>query len=77
MIIKPRGNAVSVTTANTVNDAVLVRIHATNAATITVAGDVSGTFNMSQGQVEYVEKSTTDTIASNTAVSCTSVSYKG
>lgn len=76
MIIKVKGNAVSVTTANTVSDATLVRIHAPAAATVTVAGSTVGTFNMSANSVEIVEKLATDTIASNTAVSCTPVSYK-
>ena len=76
MIIKVKGNAVNVTTANTVNDANLVRIHATNAATITVAGDINGSFNMSQSSVEIVEKKPTDTIAASATVSCTPVSYR-
>lgn len=79
MIIRVKGSAISVTTANTVSDSTLVRIHATNAATITVAntGGTIGTFDMSQGQVETLEKASSDTIASNAAVSCTPVAYKG
>lgn len=76
MIIKVKGNAVNVTTANTVSDANLVRIHATNAATITVAGDINGSFNMTANQVEIVEKNPTDTIAATAAVSCTPVAYR-
>lgn len=77
MIIKVKGNAINVTTANTVNDASLVRIFATNAATITIAGETNGTFNMASNQVEVVEKLPADTIAASAAVSCTPVSYKG
>lgn len=80
MIIKVKGPAVSVTTANTVTDSNLVRIHATNAAVISIAdseGETLGSFNMSIGQVEIVEKETTDTIAASAAVSCTPVSYRG
>lgn len=77
MIIKVKGNAVNVTTANTVSDSSLVRIFATNAATITIAGETAGTFVMAANQVEIVEKLPTDTIAASAAVSCTPVSYKG
>jgi hypothetical protein len=76
MIIKVKGPAVSVSTANTVLDSTLVRIYATNAATITIAGTVNGSFDMNQYQVEYVEKVTTDTITASAAVSCTPVSYR-
>ena len=76
MIIKVRGNAINVTAANTVNDASLVRIFATNPATITIAGSVSGTFVMASNQVEIIEKGITDTIAASAAVSCTPISYK-
>lgn len=76
MIIKVKGNAVSVSSANTVNNSTLVRVFATNAATITIAGEVNGTFDMAQYQTEYVEKSTTDTITASAAVSCTPVSYR-
>lgn len=80
MIIKPKGSAVAVTTDNTVNDALLVRIFATNAATITMkdsANTVIGTFDMAQYGTEIIEKRQTDTIAATASVSCTPVSYKG
>ena len=79
MIIRVKGSAVAVTAANTVADSTLVRIHATNAATITVAntGGTIGTFDMAQYGVEIVEKETSDTIAATASVSCTPVSYKG
>lgn len=76
MIIKVKGNAINVTAANTVSDSTLVRIFATNAATITIAGATSGTFVMASNQVEIVEKGATDTIAASAAVSCTPISYK-
>lgn len=76
MIIKVKGNAINVTTANTVSSASIVRIFATNAATITLAGDTVGTFNMAANTVEIVEKHPSDTIAASAAVSCTPVSYK-
>lgn len=76
MIIKVKGNAIAVSTANTVSDSTLVRIHATNAATITIAGETNGSFNMTANAVEIVEKLPTDTIAATAAVSCTPISYK-
>jgi hypothetical protein len=76
MIIKVKGNAISVSSANTVSESNLVRIYATNAATITIAGGVNGTFDMAQYQVEYVEKGTSDTITASANVSCTPVSYR-
>ena len=76
MIIKVKGNAINVTTANTVSDASVVRIFATNAATITLAGDTVGTFNMAINTVEIVEKQPSDTIAASAAVSCTPVSFR-
>ena len=76
MIIKVKGNAANITAANTVSDATLVRIFATNAATITIAGETNGTFVMAANQVEVVEKMAADTIAASAAVSCTPVAYK-
>jgi hypothetical protein len=76
MIIKVKGNAINVTTANTVSDSSVVRIFATNAATITLAGDTVGTFNMAVNTVEIVEKQPSDTIAASAAVSCTPVSFR-
>jgi hypothetical protein len=73
-IIKVLGDEVDITSANTVNDAMLVRVYATNEATITVGS--TGSFTMPAGSVTFVEKANTDTIeASNTAVA-TAVSYK-
>lgn len=73
-IVKVLGSEVDITTANTVNDAVLVRVYATNIATITVGS--SGSFTMPAGSVTFVEKASTDTIeASNTAFAAP-VSYK-
>ena len=76
MIIKVKGNAINVTTANTVSEASIVRIFATNAATITLAGETVGTFNMAANILEIVEKQPSDTIAASAAVSCTPVSFR-
>lgn len=75
-IIKPLGTAVSVTTANTVSGATLVRCYAAAAATVTVSGSVNGSFLMGPGRVDFIEKASTDTIAANSALSCTPVAYK-
>lgn len=73
-IIKIIGNEVDITTANTVNDARLVRVYATNEALITVGS--SGSFTVPAGSVTFVEKEIDETIeASNTAVAA-AVSYK-
>ena len=77
-IIKVKGSAVDVTTANTVNNSKLVRIYAAADTTVTVADDAPttlGTFVMPAGSIEYVEKNPTDTIAADVSVSCTPVSY--
>lgn len=79
MIIKVKGSAIDVTTANTVSSAKLVRCFASSAATVTITnddGDTLGTFKMPQNTVEYVEKAADDKIASTSALSCTPVSYK-
>jgi hypothetical protein len=76
-IIKVKGPQVAVTTANTVNNANLVRVYASSNTIITIAGTVSGSFTMTAGNVEYVEKGATDTIASGTGTAyCTPVSYR-
>lgn len=78
-IIKVKGPAVDVTTANTVNNAVLVRIYSQNGATITIIDPVAsttlGSFIMPTDGVEYVEKKPTDTITADVLVSATPVSY--
>ena len=77
-IIKVKGSAIDVTTANTVSDAPLVRVFAAAAATVTVAntGGTIGTIKMPAGGVEYIEKEPTDTIAGSGTLSCTPVAYK-
>lgn len=77
-IIKVKGAAANVTTADTVSDSKLVRIYAAANTLITISDDTPttlGTFIMSGGSVEYVEKDPSDTITANSSVSCTPVSY--
>lgn len=74
-ILKLKGAKVDFTTANTVSDATLVRVFAAAASTVTVAGDHAGSFIMPAGHVTFIEKSSDDTIAGTTTLSCTPVSY--
>lgn len=77
MIIKPLGLAVNVTSASTVNNARLVRAYAAADAEVTIANDSAntGSFIMSSGSVEIIEKGATDTITSNTTLSCTPIAF--
>ena len=73
-IIKVIGDEIDISSANTVNDAPLIRVFATNQAVITVG--TSGSFTMPAGSVTFIEKASTETVAaSNTAVAA-AVSYK-
>ena len=79
MIIKPLGQIISVTSANTVANSNLVRIHTTAITTVTVAnstGSTLGSISIPANFVEIVEKHTTDTIACSAAANCTPVAYK-
>lgn len=78
-IIKPKALEMDLTTANTVNNATLVRIYAASAAVITVAdaaGANTGSFTIPAAAVEFVEKEALGTVASNTSVKAVSVAYK-
>lgn len=78
MIIKPLGQIIAVTSANTVANTSLVRIHASSETTVTIArGDVTiGSFSMPANSVEIVEKGSTDTVACTASANCTPVAYK-
>ena len=79
MIIKPTANLIAVTTASSVANSTLVRIHTTSATTITVktsTGNFVGTFSMPANSVEIVEKAALDTIASSASANCTPIAYK-
>lgn len=78
MIIKPLGELVVVTTANSVANSNLVRIHSSSATTVTIASGANtiGTFSMPANSVEIVEKAATDTIACSAAANCTPVAFK-
>jgi hypothetical protein len=79
MIIKPLGSLISVTSANTVANSNLVRIHTTNITTVTIAdsnANVLGTISIPANFVEIIEKHATDTIACSASANCTPVAYK-
>lgn len=79
MIIKPLGTLIAVTSANTVANSNLVRIHTTSATTVTVAnstGSTLGSISIPANFVEILEKHATDTIACSVAANCTPVAYK-
>lgn len=77
-IIKLKGTEVGVTNATSVDSATLVRIYAPANSEITVT-DTSNTalsFTMPGGSVEFLEKLSTDTVASDVEVLVTPIAYK-
>lgn len=67
------------TTANTVNNAKLVRVHATANTVVTVANSsagVLGTLSVFGGTDVFVEKQPTDTIATDVAAKAVSVAFR-
>jgi len=80
MIIKPIGEEVSVTTADDIDGARLVRVYAAAVSKITIssaeANTVVGSFTVPADAVTIVEKNSADTVAGSTTLLCTPVSYK-
>jgi hypothetical protein len=78
MIVKPLATELSVSSANTVYDAQLVRIYAAANSVVTIAGnsEPTGSFTLPGGSVVFVEKAKENTIAGTTTLLCTPVSYK-
>jgi chitodextrinase len=76
--VKVKGQEISVTTANTVGDAVLVRVYAPSATVLTFAntGGTTGTYSMGANMDEVFVKEATDTIAATVAVKCVAIAYK-
>ena len=79
-IIKPLNIEMTVSSANTVYNSVLVRAYAPSDSYVIISDAVSantiGTFTMPAGTVEYIEKEKLNTISANTAILCTPISYK-
>lgn len=80
MIIKPIGEETSVTTADDLDEARLVRVYAEAVSKITItnteANTAVGSFTVPAASVTLVEKGRTDTIEGTTTLLCTPVSYK-
>ena len=75
--VKLISSEMSLTTANTIGGASLVRIYATANAVITLAntGGTIGTCTLPGGTIEYFMKQPADTLAANVAVLATSVAF--
>lgn len=79
-IVKPTNNMISLTTANTVYNSLLVFLSTTATAQINVNSNTGvsvGSFVIPANQFVFVPKLTTDTITSNVAVFATPVAYRG
>ena len=81
IILKLAGPEISVTTANTINGAVLFRVYTPTGsdALITIRdaqNNVIGSMTQPAGFVEVMEKRPTDSVGANTAIKCTPVAYK-
>lgn len=77
--IKVTGSEISVTTANTVNGANLVRAYAAGTTLVTIAlanTSTVGTFTMPAGSIELIAKDYTDTISANAALLCAPVAWR-
>jgi hypothetical protein len=77
-VLKPLKEQISFTTANTVYDSTLVRIHAPASSVVTIAEGITtiASFTIPAAGVEYVEKTKTATLAGSTTLNCTPVAYK-
>lgn len=77
--LKLVGSQVSVTTANTVANANLVRAYAAANTLVTISdanSTVIGTMTMPGGFVETIAKNFTDTITANVALLCTPLAWR-
>lgn len=78
-VIKPKALEITLTAANTVNDAVLVRVYASTEALITVAntaGSNTGSLTLPAGEIALIEKEARGTLTASASVKAVSVSYK-
>lgn len=79
-IIKPSGNAISLTSQNTVSNCVLVYVAATAAAQVNVFSNSTtqyASFVVPANQYIFVQKNPTDLISANVAVQATPAAYRG
>ena len=79
-IVKPSANVITLTTANTVYNSPVVYL-ASNAATLVTVtsstAEVVGTFVVPINQYVFVEKTPTDTLTANVAISATPAAFRG
>jgi len=77
-IIKPINEELTVTTADTVENARLVRIYASGSSKVTIssANTIVGSFTVPADSVTIIEKNREDTIEGTTTLLCTPISYK-
>lgn len=79
-VIKPTGNAISLTSQNTINNSAIIYISATAAAQINLYSNSTtqyASFVIPANQYIFVAKLPSDLVSSNVAVSATAASYRG
>lgn len=78
-IVKPVSSEIALSTANTVSNAAVVRVfnNTGGPALITRAseGTTVGTITIASGEVIYLQKASTETLASNVTVRAVSVAF--
>ena len=78
-IVKLLGTEIALSTANTVGTASVVRVYNNTAGAVLVtraaSGSTVGTVTLAAGEIIYLQKASSDTIASNAAVRAVSVAF--
>lgn len=78
-IVKVLGSEIALSTANTVGTASVVRVYNNTAGAVLVTrantGGTVGTLTMGAGEIVYLQKVSSDTLAANIAVRAVSVSF--
>ena len=78
-IVKLLGSEIALSTANTVGTASVVRIYNNTAGAVLItraaSGSTVGTLTMGAGEIIYLQKASSDTLASNAAVRAVSVAF--
>jgi hypothetical protein len=80
MLIKPISTEISLSTANTVSDARVVRVFNNTGGTVLItrtsaAAIVIGTCSLQANSVHFIEKNPSDTLTAAAAVLATSIAY--
>lgn len=77
-MVKIIASEIALTTANTVSNASVVRINNNSGSAVLITranGGTLGTVTLASGEVIYLQKAPSDTLASNAAVRAVSVSF--